>query len=67
MLPLRARVDLGAMASKGYSVFLKLMHYWSLIILFSVVFRTFVGGILPLCRDSFGIFKDAEANWTRKG
>ena len=32
MLQLRVKVDLGAMAIKGYSVFLKLQHYWSLII-----------------------------------
>ena len=45
MLPLRARVDLGAMAIKGYSAFPKLQHLWNLTIrLISVIYRTFVGG-----------------------
>ena len=35
----------------------KLQHYWSLTIrLFSVISRTLVGGVLPLCRDSVGVF-----------
>ncbi len=30
VLPFRARVDLGAMAMKGYSAFTKQQHYWNL-------------------------------------
>ena len=45
MLPIRARVDLGAMAMKRYSTFPKLQHYWNLTIrLFSVIPRTLVVG-----------------------
>ena len=52
VLPLRARVDLGAMAMNGYSAFTK--HYRNLSIrLFSVISRTH---ILPLCRDAVGVF-----------
>ena len=57
MLPLRAKVDLEAMAVKGYSVSPKLQHYWNLSIrLFSVISRTLVGGGVTLCRDSVGVF-----------
>ena len=52
VLPLWARVDLGAMAMKGYSTFPK--HYWSLTIkLFSVISRTLFGwwgSLTPLQR-----------------
>ena len=35
----------------------KLKHYWSHTIkLFSVITRTLVDGILPLCRDAVGVF-----------
>ena len=35
----------------------KLQHYWSLTIrLFSIIYRTFVGGVLPLYRDTVGVF-----------
>ena len=52
MLPLRARVDLGAMAMKGYSAFPKAPALT--IRLFSVISRTFVreGGLTPLQRCS---------------
>ena len=34
-----------------------LQHYWSVTIrLFSVISRTRVGGVLPLCRDPVGVF-----------
>ena len=55
MLPRRARVDLGAMAMKGYSTFPKApQHCWNLTIrLFSVISRTLVrGGLTPLQRCS---------------
>ena len=36
---------------------LKLLHYWNLTIrLFSVITRTLVGGVLPLCRGAVGVF-----------
>ena len=46
----RAKVDLGAMAMKGYSAFPKLQHHWNLTIrLFSVISRTLIGrGLTPL-------------------
>ena len=54
-LPLRDRVDLGAMAMKR--VLLKLLHYWSVTIrLFNVISGTFVKGVLFLCRDAIGVF-----------
>ena len=57
VLPLRARVDLGAMAMKGYSTFPKLQHSWNLTIrLFSVISRTLVRGVLPLCRGAVSVF-----------
>ena len=37
--------------------FAKLQHYWSFtIILFSVISRTLLGGVLLLCRDVVGVF-----------
>ena len=57
MLPLRARVDLGAMTTKGTLHFPKLQHNWSLIIrLFSVIIRTLIEGVLRHCRDTVGVF-----------
>ena len=58
MLPLRDRVDLGAMAMKGTLHSPKLQHYWNLTIrLFSFIFRTHVGGgVLPHCRGAVGVF-----------
>ena len=59
MLPLRARVDQGAMVMKGYSAFPKApallephhQHCWNLTL------RTLVGGgVLPLCRETVGVF-----------
>ena len=56
VLPLRTRVDLEVMAM-GTLNSPKLRHYWSLIIrLFIVISRTHVWEVLPLCRDSVGIF-----------
>ena len=58
MLPLRARVDLGAMAIKGYFAFpnapvlLELHHQ-----MFSVISRILIGGgVLPLCRGAVSVF-----------
>ena len=34
----------------------KLQHYWNFTRFFCVISRTFVGGVLPLCRDGVGIF-----------
>ncbi len=57
MLPPRARVDLGAMAIRGTLHSPKLQNYWNLTIrLFSVISRTLVGGVLPLCREAVGVF-----------
>ena len=53
MQPLRARVDQGAMAMKGCSIFSKPQNHWNLTIKwFSVVFRTLVvvGNLTPLQR-----------------
>ena len=54
----RARVDLGAMAMKGYSTFPKTLalltlHYKSVL---SIISRTLVEGVLSLFRDAVGIF-----------
>ena len=50
VLPRRARVDLGAMAMNGCSVFPKALHYWDLTIrLFNVISW---GGLTPLQRCS---------------
>ena len=63
MLPLRVRVDLRAMALKGTLHSPKLQYYWSLTIrLFSVISRTLVGEVLPLCRDAVGVFY-SPADW----
>ena len=36
---------------------LNLQHYWNLTIrLFSVIARTLIGGVLPLCREAVGVF-----------
>ena len=43
MLPLPTRVDLGVMAMKEYSTFLK-----APVLLFSVIYRTLIGGGLSL-------------------
>ena len=38
-------------------IYPKYQYYWNLTIrLFSVISRTLVGGILPLCRDAVGVF-----------
>ena len=57
MLQLWARVDLGAMVMKGYSTFPKapaLLEPHHPIILCQS--RTFIGGVLPLCREAVGVF-----------
>ena len=52
--PLRARVDQGAMAMKGWSTFSKFHDDWNLTIrLFSVLSWTLVGGgLIPLLRST---------------
>ncbi len=58
MLPLRARVDLGAMAMKGHSEFpkapalLELHHQ----IVYCHIQDTPGGGVLPLCRCAVSVF-----------
>ena len=57
MLPRRARVNLGAMAMKGYSAFPKappLLEPTTR--LFSVISRTLIWGVLPLCREAVSVF-----------
>ena len=45
------------MATKGYSAFRKSKHYWNLTIrLFTIISRTLVGWVLPLCREAVCIF-----------
>ena len=57
MLPLRAKVDLGAMAIKEYSDPTKIQHYWSLTIrLFIVSSRTHRWEVLLLCRGVVDVF-----------
>ena len=54
---LPGRVDLGAMAMKGYSAFPKapalLKPYHQI---FRVMSRIFVRGVVPLCKDAVGVF-----------
>ena len=49
MQPLRAKVDLGAMAMKGYSAFPKALTLLE-------PHHQIVGGVLPFCRDAIGVF-----------
>ena len=63
VLPLRTRMDLGAMTMKEYSTFPKLCHYWSLTIKF-LSGHSFGGGVLPLCIDTVGVFYDpSRLDW----
>ena len=58
VLPLQARVDLGAMAMKGYSAFLKapaLLEPDYEIISCHTQY-THLRGVLPLCRKTVGVF-----------
>ena len=58
VLPLRARVDLGAMAMKGYSAFPKapaLLEPSPSDCLVSYPGHS-LGGVLPLCREAVGVF-----------
>ena len=50
VLPIQARVNLGAMAMKGYSAFPKDLA------LFSVVHRTLIEEVLSICRDAVCVF-----------
>ena len=57
VLPFGARVNLGAMAMKGRSAFHKALaflepHHQ----IFSIISRTLVEGVLPICREAVGIF-----------
>ena len=57
MLQLRARVDRGAMAIKGYSAFPKIptlleTHHQ----IFSVIPKNSLGGVLLLCKEAEGVF-----------
>ena len=61
MLPLRVRVDLGAISLKGYFVFPKafaLLEPHHQIVLVSYPGHSFrmAGGCLTLCREAFGVF-----------
>ena len=60
MLPLRARVDLGAMAMKGYSTFPKApalpeLHHQTVYCHFQDT-HSRGEGVLPLCRETVGVF-----------
>ena len=62
MQPLRARVDLGAMAIKGTPHSPKLEHYWRLTIrLFSVIPKTLIEGILH--GEVQSVYSTAPTNW----
>ena len=57
MLSLQPSVDLGTVAMKEYSTFPKAPallepHHQ----IFSVISRTLVGGVTPICRDTFGVY-----------
>ena len=60
MLPFRARVDLGAMAIKGYSALPRTSALLEPYRLFGVIKRTHVrgggGGVFALCRAAVGVF-----------
>ena len=61
MLPLRARVDLGAIASP------KAMHYGNLTIrLFSVISGHSLGGGYPSAKK-LSMYSTAPANWGNQG
>ena len=56
-LLLPVRVELGAMAMKGYTAFPKLQYDWNLtIILLSVISMKPIGEVLLLCRYAVGVF-----------
>ena len=65
MLPLQARVNLGAMAMKGVlHIPPKLQHCWSLTIrLFSVLSRTPVGGGSYPSAEKQSVYSTAPADW----
>ena len=57
--------NLGAMAMTSASHSPKLQHHWNLTIsFFSVIFRTLVGGGLPLCRGAVSVFY--SPSWQEK-
>ena len=58
VLPLRVRVDVGAMAIKATPPPSKPQHQWNLTIrLFNVISRTRIrGGVLPFCRGAVSVF-----------
>ena len=63
VLPLRAKVNQGAIAMKGYSVFSKAP--WNLTIrLFSVIFKTLVRRSYPSAQKR-SVYSTAPANWAR--
>ena len=64
MLPLWARVDLEAMAMKGYSAFPNLQHYWNLTIrLLRVISRILIwAGSYPTTEKQ-SVYSTAPANW----
>ena len=56
-LSLWDRGEKGVMVMKGYPALPKTLDYWSLtIILFIVISRTLIGGVLILYRDAVGVF-----------
>ena len=59
MLPLRARLDLGMIAMKGYSAFPKALELLEPQI-FLVISRTLVGGILPEVKS---VYSTAPQDW----
>ena len=68
MLPLRARVDLGAMAMKGYSAFPKAPallqpHH----LMFSVISRHSLGGGSYPSAEVQSVYSTAAADWATEG
>ena len=56
MLPVRVRVELGAIAMKEYSAFPKVPGLEPHHRIFSFISRTLVWGVLLICRDAIGVF-----------
>ena len=65
MLPLQAKVDLGVMAIKGYSIFPKVPALLT-IRLFSVISSTLVGGESYHCAEMQSVYSAAPADWVEK-
>ena len=70
VLPLWARVNLGEMAMKRYSVFPKLQQYWSLSIRFFAIISRKLGVVVVVVVGSYpfaemqSVYSTTSADWT---